>query len=111
MKVKSAPTHPANCKRVRKAYSLRAKLSAYLAAPPKGRACHPREGGASQPHFDDFAAMSSSQHVLYLKNCATTIKYLLEPFQKLEKGYSRNLHGFFDLIKTCLLYTSDAADE
>ena len=98
MKVKSAPTHQANWKRVRK--SLRAELSAYLAAPPKGRACHPREGGASQPHFDDFAAMTSSQHVLYLKNSATTIKYLLEPFQKLEKGYSRNLHGFFDLIKT-----------
>ena len=90
--MKSAPTHQANWKRVRK--SLRAELSAYLAAPPKGRACHPREGGASQPHFDDFAALTSSQGVLYLKNSATTIKHLLEPFQKLEKGYGRNLHGF-----------------
>ena len=84
MKVKSALTHQANRKRVRG--GLRAELSAYLAAPPKGRACHPREGGASQPHFDDFAAMTSSQHVLYLKNSATTIKYLLQPFQKLENG-------------------------
>ena len=92
MKVKSAPTHQANRKRVRK--SLRAELSAYLAAPPKGRACHPREGGASQPHFDDFEALTSSQGVLYLKNSATTIKHLLQPFHKLEKGYERNLHGF-----------------
>ena len=100
MKVKSAPTHQANWKRVRK--SLRAELSAYLAAPPKGRACHPREGGASQPHFDDFAALTSSQGVLYLKNSATTIKHLLEPFQKLEKGYGRNLHGFSVDIETFL---------
>ena len=88
MKAKSAP----NRKRVRK--SFRAELSAHLAAPAKGRACHPREGGASQPHFDDFAALTSSQGVLYLKNSATTIKHLLQPFQKLEKGYGRNLHGF-----------------
>ena len=92
MKVKSAPIRQANWKRVRK--SLRAELSAYLAAPPKGRACHPREGGASQPHFDDFEALTSSQGVLYLKTSATTIKHLLQPFQKLEKGYGRNLHGF-----------------
>ena len=69
MKVKSAPTHQANWKRVRK--HLRAELSAYLAPPPKGRACHPREGGASQPHLDDFAAMSSSENVRYLKNSFT----------------------------------------
>ena len=92
MKVKSAPTRQANWKRVRK--SLRAELSAYLAAPPTGRACHPREGGASQPHFDDFEALTSSQRVLYLKSSATTIKHLLQPFQKLEKRYGRNLHGF-----------------
>ena len=73
---------------------VRAESSAYLAAPPKDRACHPREGGASQPHFDDFEALTSSQGVLYLKNSATTIKHLLQPFQKLEKGYGRNLHGF-----------------
>ena len=79
-------------KRVRK--SVRAESSAYLAAPPKGRACHPREGGASQPYFDDFEALTSSQGVLYLKNSATTIKHLLQPFQKLEKRYGRNLHGF-----------------
>ena len=53
MKVKSAPTHQANRKRVRK--SLRAELSAYLAAP------RPREGGASQPHFDTFEELTSSQ--------------------------------------------------
>ena len=86
MKVKSAPTHQANWKRVRK--SLRAELSAYLAAP------RPREGGASQPHFDTFEELTSSQGVLYLKTSAATVKHLLQPFQKLEKGYGRNLHGF-----------------
>ena len=101
MKVKSAPTRQANSKRVRKK-SLRAALSAYLAASPKGRACHPREGGASQPHFDDFEALTSSQGVLYLKNSVTTLKHLLEPFQKLEKGYGRNLHGFSVDIETFL---------
>ena len=85
-----------------KGKSLRAELSAHLAAPPKGRACHPREGGASQPHFDDFEALTSSQGVLYLKNSATTIKHLLQPFQKLEKGYGRNLHGFSVDIETFL---------
>ena len=45
----------------------------------RARACHPR---------------TSSQRVLYLKNSATTIKHLLQPFQKLEKRYGRNLHGF-----------------
>ena len=79
-----------------KGKSLRAELSAYL------RACHPREGGASQPHLDDFAAMSSSENVRYLKNSFTTIKHLLEPFQKLEKGYGRNLHGFSVDIETFL---------
>ena len=101
MKVKSAPTRQANSKRVGKK-SLRAALSAYIAASPKGRACHPREGGASQPHFDDFAALTSSQGVLYLKNSVTTLKHLLEPFQKLEKGYGRNLHGFSVDIETFL---------
>ena len=80
----------------RKRTSLRNELSAHL------RACHPREGGASQPHLDDFAAMSSSENVRYLKNSFTTIKHLLKPFQKLKKGYSRNLHGFFDDIETFL---------
>ena len=79
-------------KRVRK--SVRAESPAYLAAPPKGRACHPREGRASQPYFDDFEAQTSSQGVLYLKNSATTIKHLLQPFQTLETGYGRNLQGF-----------------
>ena len=92
MKTVKSASIKANLKRVRK--SVRAESSAYLAAPPKGRACHPREGGASQPHFDDFAALTSSQGVLYLKNSATTIKHLLQPFQKLDKGYGRNLHGF-----------------
>ena len=83
MKVK--PSHQApHWKRVRK--SLRA--AAYLAAP------RPREGGASQPHFDTFEELTSSQGVLYLKTSAATIKHLLQPFQKLEKGYGRNLHGF-----------------
>ena len=77
-----------------KGKSLRAELSAYL------RACHPREGGASQPHLDDFAAMSSSENVRYLKKSFATIKRHLKPFKALEKGYSRNLHGFFDHIKT-----------
>ena len=71
----------------RKGTSLRNELSAHL------RACHPREGGASQPHLDDFAAMSSSENVRYLKNSFTTIKHLLKPFRKLEEGYSRNLPG------------------
>ena len=87
-------------KRVRK--SVRAESSAYLAAPPKGRACHPREGRASQPYFEDFEALTSSQGVLYLKNSATTIKHLLKPFRKLEEGYSRHLHGFFGDIETFL---------
>ena len=72
----------------RKGTSLRNELSAHL------RACHPREGGASQPHFDDFEARTSSQGVLCLKNSATTIKHLLQPFQTLETGYGRNLQGF-----------------
>ena len=84
----------------RKGKSLRDKLFAYLTAPPKGRACHPREGGASQPHLDDFAAMSSSENVHHLKKSYATIKRHLKFFEALEKGYSRNLHGFFDLIKT-----------
>ena len=92
MKTVKSALIKANLKRVRK--GVRAESSAYLAAPPKDRACHPREGGASQPHFDDFEALTSSQGVLYLKNSATTIKHLLQPFQKLEKGYGRNLHGF-----------------
>ena len=46
--------------------------------------------------------MSSSENVRYLKNSFTTIKHLLEPFRKLEEGYSRNLHGFFGDIETCL---------
>ena len=46
--------------------------------------------------------MSSSENVRYLKNSFTTIKHLLKPFQKLKKGYSRNLHGFFDDIETFL---------
>ena len=78
----------------RKGTSLRNELSAHL------RACHPREGGASQPHLDDFAAMSSSENVRYLKKSFATIKRHLKPFKALEKGYSRNLHGFFDHIKT-----------
>ena len=44
--------------------------------------------------------MSSSENVRYLKNSFTTVKHLLKPFRKLKKGYSRNLHGFFDHIKT-----------
>ena len=92
MKTVKSALIKANLKRVRK--NVRAESSAYLAAPPKGRACHPREGGASQPHFDDFEALTSSQGVLYLKNSASTIIHLLHPFQKLEKGYGRNLHGF-----------------
>ena len=78
----------------RKRTSLRKELSAHL------RACHPREGGASQPHLDDFAAMSSSENVRHLKKSYATIKRHLNFFEALEKGYSRNLHGFFDLIKT-----------
>ena len=78
----------------RKGTSLRNELSAHL------RACHPREGGASQPHLDDFAAMSSSENVRHLKKSYATIKRHLKFFEALEKGYSRNLHGFFDLIKT-----------
>ena len=79
----------------RKGTSLRNELSAHL------RAGHPREGGASQPHLDDFAAMSSSENdVRYLKKSFATIKRHLKSFKALEKGYSRNLHGFFDLIKT-----------
>ena len=74
--------------------TVKKRYAAHLAAPPKGRACHPREGRASQPYFEDFEALTSSQGVLYLKNSATTIKHLLQPFQKLEKGYGRNLHGF-----------------
>ena len=46
--------------------------------------------------------MSSSENVRYLKNSFTTIKHLLKPFRKLKKGYSRNLHGFFDDIETFL---------
>ena len=80
----------------RKGTSLRNELSAHL------RACHPREGGASQPHLDDFAAMSSSENVRYLKNSFTMIKHLLKPFWELEEGYSRNLHGFFGDIETFL---------
>ena len=78
----------------RKRTSLRNELSAHL------RACHPREGGASQPNLDDFAAMSSSENVRHLKKSYATIKRHLKFFEALEKGYSRNLHGFFDLIKT-----------
>ena len=78
----------------RKRTSLRKELSAHL------QACHPREGGASQPHLDDFAAMSSSENVRHLKKSYATIKRHLKFFEALEKGYSRNLHGFFDLIKT-----------
>ena len=63
-----------------------------------GEGLRASELGPSQPwtatDFDDFEARTSSQEVLYLKNSATTIKHLLEPFQKLEKGYGRNLHGF-----------------
>ena len=95
MKTVKSASIKAKVKRVRK--SVRAESSANLAASPKGRACHLR-----QPDFDDFAAMSESQNVLYLKNSATTIKYLLEPFQKLEKGYGRNLHGFSVDIETFL---------
>ena len=78
----------------RKRTSLRKELSAHL------RACHPREGGASQPHLDDFAAMSSSENVHHLKKSYATIKRHLKFFEALKKGYSRNLHGFFDLIPT-----------
>ena len=46
--------------------------------------------------------MSSSENVRYLKNSFTTIKHILKPFRKLKKGYSRNLHGFFDDIETFL---------
>ena len=46
--------------------------------------------------------MSSSENVRYLKHSFTTIKHLLKPFRKLKKGYSRNLHGFFDDIETFL---------
>ena len=74
--------------------TVKKRYAAHLAAPPKGRACHPREGRASQPYFEDFEALTSSQEVLYLKNSATTIKHLLQPFQTLETGYGRNLQGF-----------------
>ena len=84
--------------------SLRDDLSAYL------RVRHPREGGASQPHFDDFAALTSSQGVLYLKNSSTTTTHLLQPFQKLEKGYGRNLHGFSADIENFLKRLQDAID-
>ena len=63
-----------------------------------GEGLRASELGPSQPwtatDFDDFEARTSSQEVLYLKNSATTIKHLLQPFQKLEKRYGRNLHGF-----------------
>ena len=88
----------------RKRTCLRNELSAHL------RACHPREGGASQPHLDDFAAMSSSENVRYLKNSFTTIKHLLEPFQKLEEGYSRNLPGFSGDIEKPLQRLHDVID-
>ena len=46
--------------------------------------------------------MSSSENVRYLKKSFATIKRHLKPFKALEKGYSRNLHGFFDDIETFL---------
>ena len=72
-----------------KGKSLRRELSAHLRARDP---CDPTR----------FAAMSSSENVRYLKNSFTTIKHLLKPFRKLKKGYSRNLHGFFDDIETFL---------